>query len=517
MAACLCLKIRKGNAALYRFHFATDPSHGSIVQGAKYRLTDEEFLVGEIHRFLASKRRKDMIDGERYFRGKQDILHRRRTMIGEGGNLETVENIPNNRIVDNQYKKMVNQKVNYLLGQPLTVKSSNKQYAKAIRKFIDKNFLRQIKNVGRDSLNCGIGWLFCHYDGQGNFVFKRMKPYEIIAGWRDEDHTVLDYVIRIYKMIVFEGKTEKAVQKAEVYDESGIHRFILDGNRLVPDDNPHEPYFTVIDGDGEQAYNWSKIPMIPFKYNGEEIPLIQSVKSLQDGLNLILSNFQNNMEEDARNTILVLVNYDGENLAEFRKNLSTYGAVKLKTVDGAAGDLRTLHVEVNAANYQAIIGIFKKAIIENAMGYDAKDDRLGGNANQLNIMSMYSDIDLDANEMETEFQASFQELLYFVNLHLANTGAGDFEGEDLEIIFNRDMLISESEVISNIQNSVGILSEETLVSQHPWIDDPQAEMDQVKAEKEKASGQYESGAQPVGNAGTDAPAELAAHPGKGNG
>ena len=37
------------------------------------------------------------------------------------------------------------------------------------------------------------------------------------------------------------------------------------------------------------------------------------------------------------------------------------------------------------------------------MGYDAKDDRLSGNPNQMNIQSMYSDIDLDANDMETEF------------------------------------------------------------------------------------------------------------------
>ncbi len=39
--------------------------------------------------------------------------------------------------------------------------------------------------------------------------------------------------------------------------------------------------------------------------------------------------------------------------------------------------------------------MFKKALIENAGGYDAKEDRLSGNPNQINIQSM-SDIDLDA-------------------------------------------------------------------------------------------------------------------------
>ena len=50
---------------------------------------------------------------------------------------------------------------------------------------------------------------------------------------------------------------------------------------------------------------------------------------------------------------------------------------------------------------------------------------MSGNPNQMNIQSMYSDIDLDANGIEMEFQASMEELLWFVNQHLANTGRGN--------------------------------------------------------------------------------------------
>ncbi|WP_392462343.1 phage portal protein [Streptococcus parasuis] len=460
------------------------------------KVTDEEFIVLEIQRFKASKRRKEMIDGEKYHEGNHDILKRKRTIIGEDGTLTTVDNLPNNRIVDNQYGKMVDQKKNYLLGQPIVFRTENEIYGKLLKKIFNKRFQRLIKNVGEDSLNCGIGWIMPFYNEHGEFTLKRFKSYEIIPGWSDADHTSLDYVIRIYEVIAYEGKKEKIIEKVEVYDENGIYRFILEGGKLVPDDEPFSNYFTTIDEDGEQVieqgWNWQKIPLIPWKYNSKEIPLIRKVKSLQDGLNIILSNFQNNMEEDARNTILVLVNYDGENLGQFRKNLATYGAVKVKTVDGAGGDLKTLQVEVNAENYKAIIEIFKKAIIENAKGYDAKDDRLSGNPNQMNIQSMYSDIDLDANEMETEFQASFEEFLWFVNVHLFNAGLGDFEDEEVEIIFNRDIMISESEVITNIKDSVGIISDETLVSQHPWVDDPQAELDKIVAQKEKEIDEYKN-------------------------
>lgn len=466
---------------------------GNILkQGAASRITDEQFIEAEIRRFKISKRRKEMLDGERYYIGQHDILARKRTVIGQNGELEEVHNLPNNRIVDNQYKKMVDQKNNYLLGQPVSIQCNNEQYSKILKQVFNKKFFRLMKNIGEDSLNDGIAWLFLYYNEHGEFTFKRFKPYEIIPGWQDEEHTILDYAIRVYEVIVYEGRQEKVIQKVEVYDDTGINYFELtDGGSLKPVEPFHQNYFTMIEADGlEQGYNWSKIPLIPFKYNSKEIPLIKMVKSLQDGLNLIESNFQNQMEEDARNTILVLVNYDGENLGEFRKNLATYGAVKVKTVDGAGGDLKTLQVEVNSQNYQVILEIFKKAIIENAMGYDAKDDRLAGNPNQMNIQSMYSDIDLDANGMETEYQAAFEELLWFINVHLFNVGMGDFENEDVEIIFNRDMMISESEVIDNCQKSTGLLSDETIVANHPWVDDPAAELDRIAKQKEKELEQY---------------------------
>lgn len=463
-----------------------------VVTLGKDRITDEQYIVSEINHFKTSQRRKEMLDGEKYYAGKHDILSRRRTVIGETGELIEVENLPNNRIVDNQYKKMVDQKTNYLLGQPFSLQSDNDAYAKALKQVFNKKFQRLMKAIGEDSLNCGIAWLFPYYNEQGELSFRRIRPFEVIPGWHDSEHTVLDYAIRIYEVIVYEGKTEKVVEKVEVYDDRGISYFELtSGGSLTPCEPYFQNYFTVTDAEGsEVGYNWTKIPLIPFKYNSKEIPLIKMVKTLQDGLNIIESNFQNNMEEDTRNTILVLVNYDGENLGEFRKNLATYGAVKIKTVDGAAGDLRTLQVEVNSDNYKAILEIFKKAIIENAMGYDAKDDRLKGSPNQMNILSMYSDIDLDANNMETEFQASMEELLWFIDAHLANTGQGDFEGENVDIIFNRDILLSESEAIDNVAKSVGILSEETVVSMHPWVDDPQAELDRIHQEKEENMEQY---------------------------
>lgn len=444
-------------------------------------VTDKEFIEREIQAFKSSRRRREMLDGERYYDGEHDILRKQRTAIGANGELTVLNNLPNSRVVDNQYRKLVSQKANYLLGKPLSFRTDNAAYAAALADIFSSRAMRTLKNVCRDALNQGIGWILPAYDDAGAFHLRRLPAYEIIPGWRDAEHTMLDYAIRIYPVVSYSAREEEIVEKVEVYDESGVHYFVLDGGSLKPEEPFHQPYFFA---DNTPA-NWTRVPLIAFKRDAGETPLIRNVKCLQDGLNAIASAFQDNMLEDSRNTILILKNYDGEKLDDFRRNLAAYGAVKVRTIDGAPGGLDTLRIEVNAENYRAILEIFKKAITENAMGYDAKDDRMSGNPNQMNIQSMYSDIDLDANEMETEFQAALEELIWFVNCHLANTGKGDFDGEAVMPIFNRDVLINESDVIENIVRSEGLLSRETLIANHPWVDDVESEMQRIRTEAQE--------------------------------
>lgn len=193
----------------------------------------------------------------------------------------------------------------------------------------------------------------------------------------------------------------------------------------------------------------------------------------------------NAMESDAGNTVLVLRNYDGQDLGEFRKNLATYRAIKVRSFEGKDGGVDSLQIEVNAETYKTVLELLKKALIENLRSYDAKEERLGGSPNQMTIQSMYCDIDLDANAMETELQAAFEDLLWFVNTYLASIGEGDYSGEEISVIFNRDILINESEAIDNCIKSIGIISDETIAAMHPWADDPAAELERLKKQKEE--------------------------------
>lgn len=448
---------------------------------------DKRELEYYIGKFLNSPERNEVLTGKRYYYGVHDILTRKRQVIGASGALESVENLPNAHIVDNQYRKLVDQKTNYALGKPITIATDNETYSKELEKIFDKKLHKKIRTLGKAAIEGGIAWLHPYYDGNGDLKFKVFPAEEVLPFWKDAEHTELECAVRIYPQAIFNNGVENVKTVAEVYDRNGVTRYFLKGSSLVSLGT--EPNFRIDD----RPFNWQRIPIIPFKYNSEEIPLIRGVKTLQDSLNEIMSDFQNNMQEDPRNTILVLENYDGENLASFRRNLATYGAIKVRTIDGVKGGVSTLKIDVDANNYKSITTMLRRSIIENGRGFDAREERLDGDPNLANILSMYSDIDLDVNGMETEFQSGFEDMIWFINQHLVNKGLGDFSNERVEFIFNRDIYINQSDTISNCQASMGILSRETIVAQHPWTTSVRKEMQRIEAEEKQELEMYSAG------------------------
>ena len=437
-----------------------------------------EHILGK---WLKSKTREEQLLAEKYYSGDHDILKREKKVIGADGQLVTIDNVANNKLIDNQYRKLVDQKTNYVLGKPITIATSDDKYLELLGKVFTKKLHRQLRVLTQYAVDGGIAWLYPYLNKDGEFKIMVFPSYEICPIWKDKGHTELDGAMRYYMEDVFDKKGGiKTIHHVDLFTVNGITHYRYQGGSLILEDESHSDYMYV----GDKGFNWNRLPIIPFKYNSKEIPLIRNVKSLQDSLNQVLSDFQNNMEEDPRTTILVLKNYDGTNIADFRRNLATYGVIKVTTVDGVQGGVDTLKVEVNAQNYQAILMQLKRAIVENGRGFDAKEERMDGDPNQMNIESMYTDIDLDVNGMETEFQAGFEELKWFIDHYLITNGEKDYSDEDVDFVFNRDIFINEDAKIDNCVKSVGVISNKTILARHPWVTNVEHELKQIEEDKQ---------------------------------
>lgn len=441
-----------------------------IIQGNS-GITEKAFIQSELESFMNSNKRREMIQAKEYYKGNHDIKKKVRSTVDELGQAFILQNLPNNIICDNRVDDLVDQKTNYLLSKPIEVQSDVD-----LDDVFNMSFMRKLKSVGRESIQCGIAYLVPYFDTQGKLQFKKLRSENVLPFWADEEHTELDAFLYWYDIELYSvAGVKNTLTKVEYYTPSGVKYFTYSHGQLSDDTSRLSQSHYI---NGNVPTNWHKIPLIPFKFNEYELPIIRRVKTLQDALNTLLSNFADNMEEDVRSTILVIKNYDGEDLSNFRQKLATYGAIKVRTEDGVAGGVETLNIEVNASNYELVLKLLRRSIIENGRGFDARDDRMSNNPNQMNIQSMYSDIDLDANDMESEFQASLELLMEFV-------GEAMSLNADARFVFNRDLPINQADIITNCKNSVGIISKETIIANHPWTLDTEEELKRLESETQE--------------------------------
>ncbi|HZG16955.1 MAG TPA: phage portal protein [Candidatus Bathyarchaeia archaeon] len=453
-----------------------------ILKGSLSAMSIEQIMNLEISEWQQSKKREWMLIGERYYRNKTDILKSERKAIGASGAREPVSNLANNKLANAFTRKLVDQKVGYLLGKPLSVQTDNDEYAEHLNQFFDKAMMRRLQSIGKEAINKGIAWMHVYYDENGALSFKKMRSEEIIPLWRDDAHTILDAIIRVYNVVVFEGTQRKTVTKFEWWDTKGVRRYENSAAGIVPDVElgDYEPHFFVVSGETKQGYNWQQIPFIPFKYNEEEQPLIELIKSLVDDYDRNKSGNSNNLE-DLPNSIYVVKNYDGTSASEFRKNISTY-RVAFVSDDGG---LDSVGIEIDTEAYKTHMEMTRKDIYEFGRGVDTQAENFGGDKSGVALRFLYADLDMDCSMMETEFQASLEQLRWFIDTHLFNTTKVDYSQETVEFIFNRDMIINESQVIEDIKNSVGILSDETLIANHPYVSNAQEEIERIQKQRDR--------------------------------
>lgn len=436
-----------------------------------------KYIDAKIAEFQLKK--EEMQESIRYYNYEQDILLKKRWTIGKEGKMQSIENLPNARIIDNQYKKAVDQKVNYLFSQLPSIKCDDEKYQELVQDLYDNRFLRTLNKVALESYLCGISWLYISNDN-GELSMTKMDSTEIIPIWQDRNHESLDAIIRVYQTEEYKDGNIKMIDKVALYTKDDVRIYLRDKDYT---EIKEEGY---LEKDGLR-YSFGEIPFIYFKSNSSEMPLLKRVKSLQDAINAILSNYYDNMLEDPRNTIMILKNYDGQDLGEFRQKLAQYGAVKVSTgVDGADGDVNTLEVNVNSENYRLILDLLKEKLIENAMGFDMKSDKTSNAPNELNIKSMYSDMELDANQTALEFTASLEHLERFLKL-IKNI-------KDDKLIstteFKRNLMVNDETTINMIIQSEGLLSKKTLLSHHPFVDNVDEEIKAIDDEDSIEMGDY---------------------------
>lgn len=473
--------------------------------------------------FNNSDERKLMLEGIKYYNNDSKIDDKKR--YDHCGTDATVnDKLSNAKMHKNIMRKLTRQKVNTLLGKPYSIKTDDDNYKKLLEDvYFTKFMYRKIYNTCKEAIKEGIHWLNAYYDENGELQFRRVPGNQVKVFWADREHTKVAQLIHYYEIAIYEGDKSKTVTYADYYSSSGVIHYVKEDKGFVRDkERPvEEGNFTLMvpqteeikNDDGEviettykldengnivfepQQMVWDRVPWIPLKYNQEETSLLKYIKSQQDSYETLLSAMVD-IVIDIPNAIKYFKGYAGADLAELTANIAKYRAV-LVDPDGDVGSLDTTF---DGTTFGELLDRIRKDAYEDGGGVDMQSDKTGDKSG-VGLKFLYSDLDLDLNELKQEMDVFFEWLLWFIDYDIRAKGGQDYSNVEVTFEYNKTNIINESELISMINSSRDMIPDEILLPKHPFVDDVTEVEDAIERQREAEDAEMEKQMQLYGNQG----------------
>ena len=473
-----------------------------------------------------SKERKLMLDGISYYDNETEINKKVR-YDHCGTDASVNDKLSNAKMHKNIMRKLTRQKVNTLLGKPYSIKTDDDNYKKILEEeYFTKYMYRKIFNTTKEAIKEGINWLNAYYDENGILQFRRVPGNQVRVFWADREHTKIAQLIHYYEIVVYKGSESKTSTYADYYSPNGVIHYVMEDSGFVRDkERPaEEGNFTLMVPQTEDIKNdngevvettykldengniifepqqmvWDRIPWVPLKYNEEETSLLKYIKEFQDYYEKVFSAAVD-VVIDIPNAIKVFKGYAGADLGELTRNIAKYRAVLVDP----DGDANTLETDFNIDVFDKVLDRIRKDAYEDGGGVDIQSDKTGDKSG-VGLKFLYSDLDLDLEELEQEMDVFFEWMLWFIDYDIRMKYNKDYEDVEVTFQFNKTNIVNESELISMINNSRDMIPDSILLPRHPFVEDvtevEEAIEEQRLAEEEEMQKQMENyGSQGFGN------------------
>ena len=471
---------------------------------------DIDKLINKVYdEFHNGEERKLMLEGINYYNGNSEIDNKER-FDHSGSKAAKNSRLSNAKVKKNLMRKLTRQKVNYMLGKNFSIETNNDTYKHILEEdYFHKPTYRMIFNLCKESIKEGINWVNPYYDEEGILQFRRVPGNQVKVFWADREHTKISQLIHFFEIEVYKGDKKETITYADYYSNRGVIHYVKDEKGFVRDkERPYEEgNFTLLVPQTEELKNdkgeviennikkdeegnivfgpkqmvWEKLPWIPLKYNEEETSLIKYIKNYQDNYEKLMSTILD-IIIDIPDAIKVFKGYGGADLGELVDKINQYRAI-LVDQDGDVDKLETV-LQMEGPN--SILDRIRKDAYEDGGGVDTQNTETGDKSG-VALKFLYSDLDLDSEELEQEMNVFMEWLLWFIDFDIRLKGKGDFEEEEVTIAYHKSLIINESEEIDNINKSRDMIPDKILLPKHPLVEDVSAVEKAIKEEeKERA-------------------------------
>lgn len=410
---------------------------------------------------------------ERYYRNETDVLFQD-GMIDEAGNpMRSADN----RIPRNFHGLIVNQKASYAFTIPPLFDVGNSQANKHITEILGDDFAKNCMELCINAANATVGWVH-YWVGDDGFNWSVVDSKQVVPIFDKGLKKKLLGVMRAYEDIDdYNGDTYMVYEYWTDTHAQAFRRKITDDidSGLTYFDMFREP--TSGENINEYNHGFGEVPFIPFWNNNIHTNDLKNIKPLIDVYDKVFSGFINDLD-DVQELIFVLSGYGGTDLNGFLADLKKYKTIKLDSDEDGKSGVSTLSIEIPIEARNSVLLATRKAIFEQGQGFDPQPENFGNQSGEA-LKFMYSLLEMKTGLMETEFRLGFSKLIRAICQYYG------IKCESIVQTWTRTRIKNDKELAEICKSSVGIVSMQTILKNHPFVENAEAELKQLAKEEEE--------------------------------
>ena len=376
---------------------------------------------------------------------------------------------PCNRTVINYCKNVVDSYCGYLATPGYISYSSDEDIEDVMNILRYNDYQAEDADFLLDALIYGCAAELMFIDEAGQTRFRLINPTQCFGVYDDSLTGDLIYFVRFYKANEWD---ETDTYNVDVYSDNDIKHYTMSGNN---------GYLTLV---SEEPHYFSQCPANLF-YLPDEKSIFDCVITLQDAANELVSAEIDDFSAfcDAY-LALIGVDADVEDIAAMKENRV------LILPEGA--NAQWLTKNANDTQVENILKRIHDSIYRIAACPDFSSETfVGGVSSGVAIRYRLTGMETRAGKivMKKALQRRIEIICGIASLKL-----GEEVFRDISIDFKRNIPSDNTSLIALVNSLKGTVSDATLLAQLPFIDDVNAELEAVQAQKEANMAMYSFGA-----------------------
>ncbi|WP_394204642.1 phage portal protein [Lactococcus chungangensis] len=388
--------------------------------------------------------KEKMSEGIKYYDYKHDILKFRLFYYNDDGKFVEETNRSNIKIPHAFFTEQVDQKVQYLLSNPVEFETADTELKTYLEEYIDDDFQLMLQEMVEGASKKAYEFAYVYRAASGKLLFKVADSRKVIVIYDDMNEVIA--IIRYYDTDITKDNRKVTVTKAELWDTEKTWFFVSSSdynNRFILDESQEiNPRFhqVVEDSDGKLlGKGFGYIPFLKLSNNKNEKTDLEPIKALIDDYDLMACALSNNLV-DFDHPIYAVKGYGKDNLDELVTNLRTKKTVGVSQEGGI--DVKTVDIPVTARKTK--LETDKEAIYKFGMAFDSS--QVGdGNITNIVIKSRYSLLDLKCNKTEIRLRAFIKQLLDIIIQDINERYHKSFKRQQVEVVITRSTLINQTD------------------------------------------------------------------------